>query len=96
MFRTNQEGFNALIHDIELKQSGRSKVLDSTSTIEEFVRVYTPKIENDTENYLRSVIEYLGIERDKPINEIDSHMMAKIILKLENVRTYKRLFGSEE
>jgi len=96
IFKTVQDGFNALVNDIEKKQSGRSTVLDSTSTIEEFVYIYAPQKENDTEMYLKKVLSFLGVDKDQPINEIDSHSMAKIILKLESGRAYKKLFPEKE
>ena len=96
LFKTAQDGFDAIVRDIELKQNGKSCVLDSTSTIEEFIYAYVPQKENDTEKYLKKVLKFLDVDRDEPINTIDSRLIAKIILKLESGRTYHKLFGEEE
>jgi len=94
-FKTPQAGYNALVHDIELKQTGKSRVIDSTSTIEEFILVYVPRHENNTIKYLHTIIDSLQIPKHTPIQEINKHSLAKYILMLENKKVFNLLFKTK-
>lgn len=92
-FKTPEAGYNALVNDIEIKQSGRSKVIDSTATLEEFIKIYVPSFENHTMKYLRILVDSLQVPKCTPIIEINKHSLAKYILMLENKKVFNLLFG---
>lgn len=92
-FKTPEAGYNALVNDIEIKQSGRSKVIDSTATLEEFIKIYVPSYENNTIKYLHILMDSLQVPKHTPIIEINKHSLAKYILMLENKKIFNILFG---
>jgi len=94
-FKTPQAGYDALVNDIEIKQSGRSRVIDSDATLEKLIAIYTPSIENNTKKYLRVLTDSLNISKHTPIQEINKHSLAKFILMLENKKVFNLLFKTK-
>jgi len=94
-FKSPQAGYNALVRDIEIKQSGNSSVIDSSSTIKELVEIYAPKFENNTKKYLSVLVDSLNIFNHTKINTINKHLLAKFILMQENRKIYNLLFKTK-
>lgn len=94
-FTTPQAGYDALVNDIEIKQSGRSKVIDQSATLEEFISLYVPRIENNTVKYLHTIMDSLQVQKHTPIVEINKHSLAKFILMLENKKVFNLLFKTK-
>ena len=94
-FKTPQAGYDALVHDIELKQNGKSRVMDSTATIEKFISIYAPRSENNTLKYLHTIIDSLQVPKHTPIQEVNKHSLAKFILMLENKKVFNLLFKTK-
>jgi hypothetical protein len=85
-FDSPEAGYEALISDIEAKQSGNTKTgLNGDSTLAEFISAYAPASDNnDTEKYISNVSDELGVNSDTKIKDIDSRELAKIIAKRES------------
>jgi len=92
-FTTPEAGYNALVNDIEIKQSGRSHVMDSTVTLEEFIQLYVPSFENNTSKYINILRDSLQVPKHTPLTMIDKFSLAKYILMMENKKIFDLLFG---
>lgn len=65
IFETHKKGWVAGIWDLSQKCRGiTSTGLTSQSTIAELISVWAPPSENNTENYIKFVVEKLKIHRD--------------------------------
>lgn len=82
-FNSPQEGFRALIGDIEAKKATGGR-LNSNSTLQELVFVYAPPSENASQQYVKQVAEWLGVSPNTPIGKIDTYKLAKAIAKKES------------
>jgi hypothetical protein len=94
-FKDPQSAFNALKRDIEIKQSGNSQVVDSNSTLKEFINIYVPQVENNTKKYLNILADSLNVHTHIEINKINPFLLAKFILMLENRKIYNVLFKTK-
>src|ERR1043166_3966581 len=77
-FTTPEEGYNALVADIEAKQTGKSSTgLKPESTLQQFFNVYAPSTDaNDPTHYAATVAARSGVDADTPIRKIDSKKLA--------------------
>lgn len=91
-FNSLTDGYKALLHDIECKQTGRSRYTDSTTTLNEFVHIYAPPFENNTIKYVRLVCNDLNIDKFTPISDISKVDLARAIIKIEDPVLYKQMF----
>jgi hypothetical protein len=92
-FNSIEEGFNALINDIKIKQNGKSSYLSDSATIDEFINIYAPSFENNTNNYLLMVINELNINNFTKIKDINCYHLAKIIIKIEDIDLYNNIYS---
>jgi len=92
-FKTLEEGYDALIADLQLKISGRSAHTDSTTTIKEFVYIYAPPFENRSDRYTKRVCEWMGVSEDYKLHDIQEiHKLAEIIIKVEDGNLYRKMY----
>jgi len=92
-FKTLEEGYDALIADLQFKISGRSTYTDSTTSIREFVYIYAPPFENRSDMYSKMVCEWMGVSEDYKLCDIQEvHRLAEIIIKIEDGNLYKRMY----
>lgn len=49
------------------------------STIEQFICRYAPPIENDTNNYIKNVVQWSGIKRNMPLNTLTKTDMIPVV-----------------
>lgn len=89
-FKTPEEGFRAMILDVEAKVRGNSKGSQSVlghqpRTLYEVIRVYAPPHENDTRQYARVVAQALKVDIDEPVGNLATRIpeMAKVMAKHE-------------
>jgi len=84
-FSSPEDGFNALIKDIEFKKQGKSKTgISGDSTIADFFKRYAPPSENDSDKYIKSVSKRLGISALAKIKDVDTQKLASEIAKHES------------
>ena len=84
-FDTPEAGWQALVKDIQAKQSGRSVTgLNARSTLRDLVYKYAPPNENDSALYLRQIVQMLGVNPDTPIGLIPTRDLAKAIAQKES------------
>ena len=83
-FKTSEEGFQALIDQIDLDKS-------RDLTIEQFVTKYAPPTENNTEEYITQMEGQFGLPRNTSINNIDSSDMAQFISKKESGAEFEEI-----
>lgn len=91
-FKTLEDGYNALLEDIEFKQTGRSRYVDSLTSLNDFIHVYAPPIENNTQKYVRIVCDDLGIDKFTPIKDIAKTDLARVIIRVEDHVLYEQMF----
>lgn len=95
-FSDMESGYNALIRDLELKLSGRSKFTNGDETLEELICIYAPPSENNSKVYVAKVAAMLAAEITEPITNLDVHQLAKAIIYVEDIRLYKKIFSTSE
>ena len=85
MFKTMQEGWTALMVDIDNKKKGNTKTgLTGDSTLSDFISVYAPKFENDTTNYVNIITKNLKLPFSTKIKDIDTYTLASAIAQIES------------
>lgn len=76
-FNTPEEGFRALIDQVQLDQS-------RGLTLEQFVNKYAPPTENNTNLYVQQMSSWLGVPPNMPIRDIDATQLAEAVAKKES------------
>ena len=73
IFEDLGSGYRGLFRDLRIKLSGRSRAANfkPLNTLRKLFPVYAPESENDTEAYINSVADELGIGPDEPIPDND-------------------------
>lgn len=97
-FNSMEEGFEALMIDLQAKQTGRSKTgLNERSTLQELISIYAPRADgNDPESYASSVARYLGVDVNTPIGEIPTQNLAREISRHEDQNAFAILIGQAQ
>lgn len=89
-FDTVEEGFNALMNDIEAKKAGRTRTgLSGDSTLLDFFKSYAPEFENNTVHYASTVAKRLGVDLNTPIKSVETFELADAISRFEDQEFYK-------
>ena len=91
-FETIREGYDALIKDLEIKQTGKSWIVSKDADIRELIYARSPAFENDTERYIRNVCKGLGMPDSTKISTINKHDFAKWIIRSEDVELFKLMY----
>lgn len=92
-FNTLKDGYDALIRDIEIKQSGRSRVIHKDETLWKFIHIYAPAHDNNNPSlYAWQVANWLGIDINTPFNQINKHDLAKYLIKKEDCRLFALMY----
>lgn len=91
-FKTPQEGYNALVDQVELYKSGNSTTgITGESTLFELINKYAPKKDNNNPKlYTKFIADNLGISPNTPISQIDTNKLVDLIINFENNPSYKR------
>lgn len=76
-FKTPQEGYNALLNQIELDAS-------RGLTLAQFINKYAPPNENDTRLYVSQVAKATGAGLNTPINNINTDTLGRVIAMKES------------
>lgn len=84
-FSTPQEGYAALLNDLETKKTGQSTTgLQPGHTLADFSNVYAPKGDNNNPaQYTANIANYLGVRPDTPISQLDTGKWAEAIAHAE-------------
>ena len=83
-FNSPQEGYAALMNDLQLKKTGGSShKLSPTSTLADFAKVYAPPNENNSAQYTANLANHMGVRPDTPIKDLDVGKWAESIAKAE-------------
>ena len=69
-FKTMQDGWNALIRQIELVATNKSKAYPKDCTMLQFFETYAPSFENDTNSYAKEVCAKVGVELSTKLSEL--------------------------
>ena len=93
-FNSFKDGYNALLKDISIKQSGKSAHINNDATIAEFISVYAPPSENNTDNYIRVVCNLLSAKADVKFATIDVRALAKAIIYVEDYNLYNEMYNN--
>ena len=101
VFKTIEEGYEALIKDIEVKMGGDSKVMDNNTKIKDFFNIYAPygDGDNDPVKYAKRVVSYTGLDPElkiKDMNEEQKQALIKGIVKVESPNSYVYLYEPEK
>lgn len=89
-FKTPQEGYAALLNDLQGKVSGNTKTgLGPNSTLVDFAKVYAPSTENNTAQYVANLANHLGVAPDTTLSKVDIAKLAEGISKNEGYQGNK-------
>ena len=94
-FNSLEEGWAALNNDLNIKISGKSKVISPDASVQSFINVYAPPVENDTVGYVNFIAKETGIDVNTPINKLTAaqkQSLLKNIVKMESPNSYVYLF----
>ena len=96
VFKTLKEGYVALLHDLNLKITGKSNWTDSTTTIYDFINIYAPSFENDVDSYIRIFCSETGLQKNHLLKTQEAEIFARGIIKVEDVNLYHELYASSK
>jgi hypothetical protein len=87
-FSSPQEGYAALLNDLEIKKSGQSKTgLTPDSTLADFAKVYAPASDkNDPAQYTANIANHMGARPDARLRELDTGKWAEAIANAEGYK----------
>jgi hypothetical protein len=91
-FNTLEDGYNALYRDIRIKQTNRSKYVKAYSSLEEFVHVFAPSAENNTEHYINHLCTNLNVDRNIQILTIPTDSLVKYIIQMEDHNLFNLMY----
>jgi len=95
-FGSMQEGWDALLRQIDLYKTGKSKNTEGTETLMELMAIYAPKKDNnDPVSYANNLAKRLGINTDTLIKDINTNKLALAISEVESPQTYKSIIADE-
>ena len=85
IYGSPQEGYAALMNDLEIKKSGRSKTgLRPDQTLADFSNVYAPSSDkNDPAQYTSNLANHMGVRPDAQIKDLDIGRWADAIANAE-------------
>lgn len=96
-FSTMQEGFNALIKQLDLYKTGKSDNTTGNETLGELMNIYAPKKDkNNPDAYAKVLAEKLGITVDTLIKDIDTNKLAVAISSVESPDAYNALIKTKD
>lgn len=88
VFNSPQEGYAALLNDIQIKKNGQSKTsIQPTDTIADFAKVYAPQSENDSAQYAANLANHLGTSPATQIKDVDTAKLAEAITNAEGYKS---------
>ena len=92
-FATPQEGYAALLNDLETKKTGQSRTgLNPDQTLADFAKVYAPASDNnDPAQYTANLANHMGVSPDVQIKDLDTGAWAEAIAKAEGYTPAKDL-----
>jgi hypothetical protein len=86
-FATPQEGFQALVNDLQGKQTGNTRTgLNANSTLLQFTSTYAPAGDgsNNPAAYAKDLAQKLGVSIDTPIGQIPTQQLAAAVASHED------------
>lgn len=99
-FATPEDGYNALVRDITIKLSGKSRMMqwkfgkNYKPTIAKLIYVYAPPHENDYKRYVMFLSEHTGIHPDQILTAADVEVIVQQMIVMEqghkNAAIYKQ------
>lgn len=87
-YSTPQEGYAALLNDLETKKSGKSQTgLKPDSTLADFSKAYAPESDkNNPAQYTANLANHMGVRPDAKISELDTGKWAEAIANAEGYK----------
>lgn len=87
-YATPQEGYAALLNDLETKKTGKSQTgLKPDQTLADFAKIYAPSSDkNDPAQYTANIANYMGVRPDAKISELDTGKWAEAIANAEGYK----------
>lgn len=80
-FNTPEEGFRALAQQLTLYSTGKSKATGGKklNSVEDIIKVYAPESENNTQKYISSLSEKMGVAPGQQLNLENPEVMTQMI-----------------
>lgn len=83
-FATPQDGYAALLNDLEAKKTGTSTTgVGPSSTLADWGNVYAPPTENDSAQYIANISNFMGVSPDTKLSDLDTGRWADSVAKAE-------------
>jgi hypothetical protein len=94
-FDTVQHGFMALQNQLQLYATGQSQAAGykKLNTIEDIIKIYAPKSENDTEAYINNLEKLSGHSRKEQLNFSDIQTASGVMSGISKVESGKNLYS---
>lgn len=88
VFSTPEEGYAALLNDLQAKKSGKSTTgVKPTSSLADFSNTYAPKSDkNDPAQYTANLANHMGVSPDTKIQDLDVGKWAEAIANAEGYK----------
>lgn len=87
-FNSPQEGYAALLNDLEIKKTGKSSTgLKPESTLADFAKAYAPSSDNNNPaQYTANLANHMGVRPDSKLSELDTGKWAEAIANAEGYK----------
>ena len=90
VFNSPDEGQQALINDIKIKQSGQSSHIKPGASLEQFANVWAPSSDNNNpKNYANTLAKVLGINTAEAFDTVPPEKLAEAIKVAEGTSSMK-------
>lgn len=92
-FATPQDGYAALLNDLDAKRSGHTSTgLSGTSTLADFASKYAPPGDNNNSaQYTANLANHMGVAPNTPLNQLDLNKWAQAVTTAEDQGNAKAL-----
>lgn len=92
IFASTEDGYNALIHQLELYISGESQWTNENTTLREYVKIYA-EAAHYSNIYLYHMCRRLNVTPNTKISTLNPHDLAKAHSEIECHKMYNLLYG---
>lgn len=87
-FQSPQEGFAALMNDLQAKKTGTTTTgVGPSSSLADFAKVYAPPSENDSAQYTANLANFMGVRPDAKLSTLDVGKWADAVARAEGYKS---------
>ena len=97
VYSSIEAGYDALLYDLRLKITGKSHWTDSTTTIHDFIDIYsTSSINDSSHTYVKIFCSETGLKSTDLLACQQAEIIARGIIRVENGELFRKLYRKKK